>query len=238
MGGTQPTPRRHLPEATVARLPLYLRCLDSLREDGTTTASSQLLADGAGVTSAQVRKDLSHLGSQGTRGVGYDVARLAEEIGEGLGLGGSRAVVLVGVGHLGQALAGYAGFRGRGFTVAALVDSDPAVVGTLVAGITVEPLESLAEVVARHEVTLGVVATPAAAAQQVCDALVAAGVRSLLLFAPGPVAVSPGVEVRLVDLALELQILSFHEHRRRGATPDQHGRGAVVAVEPYPVVSA
>ena len=206
-----------VPDATVVRLPVYLRALHSLAEAGRTTVSSDALAAAAGVGSAKLRKDLSYLGSYGTRGVGYDVAELVFHISGTLGLGQRWAVVLVGVGNLGQALAGYGGFDDRGFRIAALLDADPARVGQRVAGLPVRPVEALADVVREQGVSIGVIATPAAAAQDVCDRLVAAGIRSILNFAPTVLQVPDGVDVRRVDLSNELQILSFHEHRKAAA---------------------
>lgn len=205
---------RRVPEATVARLPVYLRALHQLGEDGQATVSSEELAQLVGGGSAKVRKDLSHLGSYGTRGVGYEVADLVEHISRELGLTQSYAVVLVGVGNLGHALAGYGGFSSRGFRVAALLDADPARVGEVIGGQAVRPVGDLASVVAETGVSIGVIATPAAAAQDVCDLLVAAGITSILNFAPVVLQVPPGVDLRKVDLAIELQILSFHQNRR------------------------
>jgi redox-sensing transcriptional repressor len=206
--------RRDIPEASVARLPVYLRALSGLAETGHVTVSSEGLASAAGVNSAKVRKDLSHLGSYGTRGVGYEVDELVHHISNALGLTQRWSVVLVGVGNLGHALAGYGGFATRGFRIAGLVDADPARVGELVAGLTVRPIAELADVVRTGGVSIGVIATPAGAAQEVCDMLVAAGVTSILNFAPAVLQVPDGVDLRKVDLALELQILSFHEHRK------------------------
>jgi redox-sensing transcriptional repressor len=207
---------REIPEASVARLPVYLRALSSLAESGHVTVSSEDLARAAGVNSAKVRKDLSHLGSYGTRGVGYDVDDLVRHISNALGLTQRWSVVIVGVGNLGHALAGYGGFASRGFRIAGLVDADPARIGERVAGITVRSLAELPDVVSAGGVSIGVIATPAGAAQEVCDQLVAAGVTSILNFAPAVLQVPEGVDLRKVDLALELQILSFHEHRKSG----------------------
>jgi redox-sensing transcriptional repressor len=211
---TEGSTRRSIPEATVARLPLYLRVLAELADTGVTTVSSEALAAAAGVTSAKVRKDLSQLGSYGTRGVGYEVDCLCEEISRELGVTQHRAVAIVGVGNLGHALAGYGGFTARGFRVAGLFDADASRWGELVAGLRVRSMDELEAVVAGEGVTIGVIATPAAAAQQVCDRLVACGVTSVLNFAPIVLSVPPGVDVRKVDLAVELQILSFHEARK------------------------
>jgi redox-sensing transcriptional repressor len=205
---------RGIPEATVGRLPLYLRALLDLAGRGETTISSDALADGAGVTSAKVRKDLSYLGSYGTRGVGYDVAYLIHQIRRELGLTQSWPIVIAGIGNLGHALANYRGFGERGFRVAALVDADPAKVGERVGALEVRPIDELEDLVRRHDVAIGVIATPASAVQDVADLMVEAGIRSILNFAPAVVAVPEGVTVRKVDLATELQILAFYEQRK------------------------
>jgi redox-sensing transcriptional repressor len=205
--------RTGIPEATVARLPIYLRVLTSLADTGVGTVSSDGLAAAAGVGSAKLRKDLSHLGSYGTRGVGYDVEYLVYQISRALGLTQSYRVAIIGVGNLGHALANYAGFATRGFQIAALIDADPARVGVEIAGIEIRHLEDLEVVVKEHEISIGVIATPAAAAQDVCDRLVACGVTSVLNFAPAVLAVPDSVDVRKVDLSIELQILAFHEQR-------------------------
>ncbi len=208
---------RGIPDATVARLPLYLRVLTALAEDATATVSSEELASAAGVNSAKLRKDLSYLGSYGTRGVGYDVDYLVYQVSRELGLMQAWPIVIVGVGNLGQALANYGGFASRGFSVAALFDADPSLVGEKVDGMLVHPMDDVKEVVAALGATIGVIATPATAAQEVCDRLVAAGVHSILNFAPAVLSVPPEVDVRKVDLSIELQILAFHEQRKGGA---------------------
>ena len=215
-------PRRsEVPEATVARLPVYLRALHALAEAGHTTVSSEALAAASGAGSAKLRKDLSLLGTYGTRGVGYEVQELVAQISRVLGLGQRWPVVLVGVGNLGHALAGYAGFYGRGFCLAALFDADPERIGERIGEQVVRPLDDLEQVVRAAGVSIGVITTPAEAAQQVCDRLVAAGVTSILNFAPTVLTVPAGVDVRKVDLSNELQILSFHEHRKAAAVADQ-----------------
>jgi redox-sensing transcriptional repressor len=214
-----------LPEATIARLPEYLRALHNL-EDGAETISSEALAAAAGVNSAKLRKDLSHLGSYGTRGVGYDVALLIEQIEYVLGLNQRRAVCLVGVGNLGHALAGYDGFASRGFRIVALFDAAPAKIGERINGLIVRHIDELPWVAAQEQIAIGVIATPAGAAQTVADALVAAGVTSILNFAPCVLSVPGNVDVRKVDLAIELQILSFHEHRKATLTALPGGRSA------------
>jgi redox-sensing transcriptional repressor len=204
---------RHIPEATVARLPVYLRSLYEVTAAGTTTISSETLAEMAGVNAAKVRKDLSYLGSFGTRGVGYDVRYLLFQMSSELGLNQEWPVLIVGVGNLGHALANYGGFGERGFPVAALIDADPARVGERIGDLVVHGLADLDKVIRTHRIAIGVITTPAAAAQDVADRLVAAGVRAILNFAPAMLAVPEDVSLRKVDLAVELQILSFYQQR-------------------------
>jgi redox-sensing transcriptional repressor len=185
-----------------------------MSERGTHRVSSDQLAEAAGVNSAKVRKDLSYLGSYGTRGVGYDVEYLIYQVRRELGLEQDWSVAIVGVGNLGHALANYRGFVERGFRIAALLDADTGKVGERIGELTVDHIDDLDRVVKEEQVAIGIIATPATAAQEVCDRLVAAGVTSILNFAPAQVAVPPGVFLRKVDLSTELQILSFHEQRR------------------------
>jgi redox-sensing transcriptional repressor len=203
-----------IPDATVARLPVYLRALNALAEQDVSTVSSEELAAATGVNSAKLRKDLSHLGSYGTRGVGYDVEYLVYQVSRELGLTQDWPVLIVGAGNLGRALANYGGFASRGFRIAALLDCDPRVVGTVIAHHKVRSDAEIEQVIDHFQVSIGVIATPAAAAQNVCDRLVAAGVTSILNFAPVVLNVPSGVDVRKVDLSIELQILAFHAQRR------------------------
>jgi len=207
---------RRIPEATVARLPLYLRALDEVARERTVTISSDSLAIRAGFNAAQVRKDLSHLGSYGTRGVGYDVAYLVRQINRQLGLTEDRPVAIIGAGNLGQALASYGGFPSRGFNVVAVFDVDPAKIGTRLGETVVHPSASMIEIIRSERVAIAVIATPATVAQSVADAAVAAGVGSVLNFAPTTVTVPRHVALRQVDLGIELQILSFY-HQQAGS---------------------
>ncbi len=207
---------RGIPDATVARLPVYLRALNALAEQGVATCSSNDLAENAGVNPAKLRKDLSYLGSYGTRGVGYDVEYLRYQIAREIGQTQDWDVVIVGVGNLGSALSAYQGFSTRGIRVAALVDADPKRVGTTISGITVSSLDDLTAIVEERAISIGIIATPGEAAQEVADRLVAAGVTSILNFAPALVQVPDGVDVRKVDLSIELQILAYHEQRKAG----------------------
>ncbi len=198
----------------MARLPVYLRSLAELVDEKASTVSSERLAEMAGVNAAKVRKDLSYLGSYGTRGVGYDVEYLLFQMSRELGLTHDWPVVIMGAGNLGQALANYGGFTERGFPVLALIDSDPSKVGGTIHGVPVHHVDELPELARNHKIAIGIIATPAGAAQAVADQLAAAGVRSILNFAPAVITVPEGASLRKVDLALELQILSFYQQHR------------------------
>jgi redox-sensing transcriptional repressor len=213
-GATARAPERGIPEATVARLPIYLRALITLAERGIATSSSEELAAAAGVNSANQRKDLSYRGSYGTRGVGYDVEYLRYQIAREIGVTQDWPVVIVGIGNLGHALANYSGFTSRGFRIVALIDADPARHDEPVGEMRIRSASELEAIVEEHDVAIGVIATPAPAAQEVCDRLVAAGVTSILNFAPTVLSVPEGVDVRKVDLSIELQILAYHEQRK------------------------
>jgi redox-sensing transcriptional repressor len=219
--GTPPAILRPIPEATVARLTTYLQVLTrAASANGSSpfgpdgTISSEKLAALAGVNPAKLRKDLSYLGSHGTRGVGYDAASLTATLQGALGAHDVYPVAIVGLGHLGSALAGYRGFAGRGLLIRVLLDSDPAKIGSTIAGLMVSDIRDAVAVCRAEDVTIGVITTPESAAQNAADLLIAARVRSILNFAPGQLDVPDDVEVRRVDLALELNLLAFHESRR------------------------
>jgi len=214
---------RRIPDATVARLPEYLRILVDLVDQRIPTVASERLAELAGVNAAKVRKDLSYLGTYGTRGVGYDVDYLLFQMRQALGVTQDWPVIVVGAGNLGRALANYAGFGERGFPLAGVVDADDTKVGTEVGPVRVRPMSDLKELVAEHRPVIGIIATPGAVAQQVADELVAAGVTAILNFAPALVTVPPSISLRKVDLALELQILSFYQERRSGGSSSTPG---------------
>jgi redox-sensing transcriptional repressor len=211
-----PDNARDIPEATVARLPIYFRALTALAEGGVKVCSSEELATAAGVNSAKLRKDLSYLGSYGTRGVGYVVDYLRYQIAREIGVEQDWPVVIVGIGNLGHALANFSGFRSRGFRTVGLLDADVSRSGEEVAGLVIRPFTDLAEIVAEHDVAIGVIAAPATAAQDVADTMVACGITSILNFAPTVLSVPDGVDVRKVDLSIELQILAYHEQRKSG----------------------
>ncbi len=207
----QPSPQ--LPPATVSRLTLYLRTLNALLAEGAESVSSEALAESAGVGSANVRKDLSHLGSFGTRGVGYDVANLSRRIVQALGLTQEWRVAIVGAGNLGRALARYGGFESRGFHIAAILDADQLVIGSEIGWLRVSDVANLESVLTSTRTNMVVLALPAAVAQSICDRVVAAGVYSILSFAPVALSVPEHVNLRKVDMATELQILAYHAQR-------------------------
>ncbi|MFN8105914.1 MAG: redox-sensing transcriptional repressor Rex [Acidimicrobiia bacterium] len=208
--------QRRIPEATVSRLPLYLRSLLDFSERDISTVSSEKLAAATGVNAAKVRKDLSYLGSYGTRGVGYDVEFLVHAVSQRLGLTRDRKAGIAGVGNLGRALVNYRGFGERGFRIAACFDSDPDKVGTAVNDMTVSSIDAIESVVHAKDITIGIIATPAAAAQDIADRFVAGGVTGILNFAPAVLTVPSDITLRKVDLSIELQILAFYVGRDSG----------------------
>ena len=208
------SPRRRIPEAALGRLPIYLRILVDLGTENVAQVSSEQLAELAAVNAAKVRKDLSYLGTYGTRGVGYEVQFLMYQIQRELGLNQSWPLVIVGAGNLGQALASFSGIAERGFHIVGVVDKDDSKIGTVVGGVRVKHVDELTNIVQAKAVSIGIIATPAQHAQEAADALVRAGVGSIMNFAPTVLAVPRGVNIRKVDLALELQILSYYEQTR------------------------
>jgi redox-sensing transcriptional repressor len=202
---------RRIPEPTVIRLPIYQRVLSALSGRGVETVSSAELAGAAGVNAAKVRKDLSHFGTYGTPGTGYDVDFLLGQIQRELGTNEERPVVIVGLGHLGHALSRSQGFVSGGFRLAGLFDNDPSTVGTEVAGEMVRHVGELGRICSKEQVAIGIITTPPSAAQDVADALVEAGVDAILNFAPAVVSVPGTVQVRHVDFSAELQVLAFYQ---------------------------
>lgn len=213
-------PDKLLPEATLGRMTMYLRALNALAADGTATVSSERLGDAAGVNSAILRKDLSLLGTFGTRGVGYDVRMLAGFLSETLGLTQDWRVAIIGAGNLGRALVGYGGFRSSGFSLVALLDGAPELVGKRIADLPVRDAADLEAILAEERVNMAVLAVPGPAAQGLCERVVAAGVVNILNFAPVVLQVPDGVRIRKVDMARELQILAYHAVN---ATPGEPG---------------
>ncbi len=198
-------------ELTVARLSIYLRCLEELERLGIETVSSHELAQRFNLNSAQIRKDLAYFGEFGIRGVGYQVSELRQQLVEILGLDRERRIAIVGAGNLGMALCHHSGFAGDGFLVVAVLDANPAKIGQPTpAGLLVENVERLSEIVPQRNVEIGVITTPPDAAQQVCEAMADAGIRAVLNFAPVRLQAPENVKVRTVDLKVHLEELSFH----------------------------
>jgi len=212
-----------VPAATVQRLPLYLRCLLRAQQQRVSVLNSVGIAEMAGTNAAQVRKDLSYLGEYGTRGIGYDVDGLVIYLMNWLGVSEERRAAIIGFGRLGSALTGYQGFAEKGVRIVAVLDADPEKVGTDVNDMKVEPLKRLGEVFAQEDVEIAIITVPAAVAQEVANAVVAAGVHAILNFAPVRLELPEGVEVRQADVAAELQILSFHLNAQRSGRADHKG---------------
>ncbi|GAA4775341.1 redox-sensing transcriptional repressor Rex [Citricoccus nitrophenolicus] len=215
MSDPRPVRGAGLSRPTVSRLPGYLRALSTLAGSGAVRVSSAELARLTGSSPAVLRRDLAGLGQLGRRGVGYPLATLQQAISGALGLMEDQPVVLVGAGHLGSALAGYAGFADRGLRLSAVLDADPRLIGQRRGAVVVQPIDELEETVTAAAARLAILAVPTEAAQSVADRLVAAGVRGLLNFSPVDLAVPAGVTVRAVDLSTELQILAFHQAELR-----------------------
>lgn len=200
---------KRIADSTVRRLSMYLRYLEDLDTQGQQTASSDELAHLCGTTPAQVRKDLSFFGSFGKRGLGYPVHELTAHLREILGLQREWKVIIVGAGKIGAALANYRGFRQRGFTVVGVYDHDPAKVGKAWGDATIRSMDDLAQDIRREEAPIAVLAIPAENAQAVVDQIVAAGIRAILNFAPAQISVPPHVSLKSVNMAMELEGLSF-----------------------------
>ena len=225
---------RRIPEATVIRLPVYQRILLELVRGGTATVASDQLAEMARVNASKVRKDLSFLGSFGTRGSGYDTKYLLSQIDRELGIDGDWPVAVVGLGNLGRALANSQGFTSRGFRVCSLFDVEPSLVGSRIQGMVIHHLDDFETVAAGDRPSIGVIATPASAAQDVADRMIACGVASLLNFAPKVLNVPTDVLLRYVDLSIELQVMSFYlSHRDQpGATEEWSPLSLAVGLTP------
>ena len=198
-----------IPEMTIRRLSVYTRCLLQLEEDGVRTVSSQELADRFNLNSAQVRKDLAYFGEFGVRGVGYYVAGLKAELQRILGLDREWAVALVGLGNLGSALFHYKGFSRQGFRIAVIIDDDPAKTGREVDSVPIVSTRDMARELKARSIQVAIVAVPVESAQAVTDQLVAAGIKAVLNFAPVPLHASGDTTVKTVNMAMELEGLTF-----------------------------
>lgn len=207
---------RKIADSTVRRLAIYLRFLEEFERQGADTLSSEALASRAGTTSAQVRKDLSFFGSFGKRGLGYDVHALAAQLRNILGLTRRYRVILVGAGRLAGALVQYAEFGARGFDIVAVVDQDPAKIGSRWGELTIADVASMERIIARERIDIAILVTPAGPAQALVDRLMASGVTAVLNFAPVQLQVPAGIDVKNVNLAVELETLSYAIQHRDG----------------------
>ena len=203
----------NIPPATVQRLPLYLQCLDQI-DTNSVGISSKKIAEIAKVNDAQVRRDLSYLGTLGTRGVGYDVITLRKQLELELGLVDGLSAIIIGIGNLGSALAEYGGFKEKGFKIVGLFDEDPKKLNKQIAGLTVNPISKMKDVCEKYNVAIGIIATPEEVAEEIADKLVDSGIKSILNFAPAMLKNKPGIQIRSVDLSQELQILSYYLDRK------------------------
>jgi redox-sensing transcriptional repressor len=208
-----------IPEKTITRLSIYLRCLEELEVGGVASVSSKQLAERFGLNSAQVRKDLAYFGQFGVRGLGYYIAELKHNLERILGLKQEWEVALVGVGNLGSALIAYKGFQARGFRISLAFDSDPARVGHQIDGVAVMDAAKLVPTLRKKKVKIAMLAVPAAVAQSVADLLVDSGVTAILNFAPTQLVVPEGVKVQNVDLSVLLKTLSYHTVRTTYTPP-------------------
>jgi redox-sensing transcriptional repressor len=199
-----------IPAVVIDRLPVYARALTDLENRGRDVVSSQELGEVLGVTPAQIRKDLSYFGRFGKQGRGYNVQRLAQELRQILGLDRQWSMILIGVGHLGQAILTYDGFHPQGFIIIDAFDSDPALVGKEIGGVMVHNTDSLKQYLADRQIDIGIVAVPPEAAPSIVDVLVEGGIRAILNYAPTSVSVPETVEVKNIDPVLALQSMTFY----------------------------
>jgi redox-sensing transcriptional repressor len=199
-----------IPAVVIDRLPVYARALTHLEARGRDVVSSQELGEVLGVTPAQIRKDLSYFGRFGKQGRGYNVQRLAQELRQILGLDRQWSMILIGVGHLGQAILTYDGFHPQGFIIIDAFDSNPALVGKEIGGVTVHHTDTLKKYLAERQVDIGIVAVPPEAASSIIDVLVEGGIRAILNYAPTSFSVPETVEVKNIDPVLALQSMTFY----------------------------
>jgi len=199
-----------IPDIVISRLPIYLRTLRLLDAQGVEVTSSQELGQLLGISSAQIRKDLSHFGEFGKQGTGYNVGYLCTQLEKILKVDCVWPVVLIGAGYLGHALASYSGFEDRGFRIVAVLDNDPAKVGTPIGGIEVQPMDTLPALVAQYRCQIAVIAVPASSAQRVANEVIAAGIQSILCYAPLTLTAPPHVRVEYIDPVIYFQHMTFY----------------------------
>ncbi|HHX08278.1 MAG TPA: redox-sensing transcriptional repressor Rex [Chloroflexi bacterium] len=199
-----------IPKIVISRLPIYIQALNQLLRDNKTVISSMELGEILGITSSQIRKDLSHFGGFGKQGTGYDIILLMESLREILNLNQIWQIVVVGVGHIGQALLNYDGFGRKGFEIVAAYDNSPAVIGKKIGGIEVLSVDQMEEQICSKQIDIAAIAVPAEQAQQVCDRLVKCGIKAILNYAPVALDVPESVQVSAVDPVLELQKMTYY----------------------------
>jgi redox-sensing transcriptional repressor len=199
-----------VPDIVIGRLPIYLRALEHLLQEGQQITASKDLAEWLGISSAQIRKDLSHFGEFGKQGMGYDIAYLRDQLKRILHVEQVWDAALVGAGDLGQAIANYGGFEGRGFRIVCVFDNDPEKIGRQSGNFEICDIALLSERLEEMEIGIGIVAVPASAAQAVVDALIAGGVKAILNYAPISVIVPPGVHVQYIDPVTHLQRMTYY----------------------------
>lgn len=204
--------KRVIPDIVVGRLPIYLRALNFLVAEGRQVTSSQELGDRLGISSAQIRKDLSHFGEFGKQGTGYDIAFLRQQLSEILKVDRIWDVALVGAGNLGKAIADYPGFAGKGFNITAIFDNDPAKIGRVIGVnyVTIQPVEELASTLRERGIVIGIIATPAEHAQSIARIMIEAGVKAILNYAPITIVVPPHVRVQYIDPVVGLQRMTYY----------------------------
>lgn len=202
--------RSEIPDIVIGRLPIYLRALSRLQQEGQEVTSSHELGRRLGISSAQIRKDLSHFGEFGKQGTGYNVASLSAELQRILNVDHEWQVALVGIGDLGRALAHYGGFSHRGFRITHLFDVDPKKIGQEIEGRKIEPLDQITTVLKRDKIQLAMITAPADEAQTIADMLVQAGVKAILNYAPTVISVPEGVRVQYIDPVIHLQRMAYY----------------------------
>ena len=205
--------KNNIPKATVQRLPLYLQCLEQLDTDS-VGISSKKIAEIAKVNDAQVRRDLSYLGTLGTRGVGYNILTLRKQLELELGLVDGLSAIIIGIGNLGSALAEYGGFKEKGFKIVGLFDSDSNKLHKQIGNLAVKPLSEIKDTCEKYNVAIGIITTPEKVAEEIAEKLIDCGIKSILNFAPVMLKNKPGIQIRSVDLSQELQILSYYLDRQ------------------------
>ncbi len=201
---------KNIPDIVIGRLPIYLRALNLLLAEQREYTSSHELGERLGISSAQIRKDLSHFGEFGKQGTGYNIAYLQEQIRQILHVDREWPMAVVGAGDLGRALVHYRGFVPRGFRVVCVFDNDPARIGERIAGLTVQPMSELASQIAAHRVQVAMIAVPLEAAQEVATQLVEAGVEAILNYAPITISVPDSVQVQYIDPVAHLQHMTYY----------------------------